>query len=165
MDPIYLAQITSLNTQKKMFVVVIFKQNLKVCFHFPFWWRHVLNILNHHPPSTVSLLWARDGEEVCKNKTLPSIQYSVSPGNMSQHWIIIACNIMEKHASYLLSWCVVFSVSFQGLLVCHSSFPVFANSKCDNAIFSGRFSKGVAEFEIEHPYFKVYKKQYAKRVV
>jgi len=31
--------------------------------------------------------------------------------------------------------------------------------------FSGRFSKGVAEFEIEHPYFKVYKKQYAKRVV
>jgi len=85
-----------------MFVVLIFKQNLKVCFHFPFWWRHVLNILNHHPPSTVSLLWARDGEEVCKNKTLPSIQYSVSPGNMSQHWIIIACNISSLEKTCLI---------------------------------------------------------------
>jgi len=53
------------NTEEnKMFVVVIFNQNLKICFQMAFLLRRLgLNIL-YHFPVTVSLLWTKDGEEV-----------------------------------------------------------------------------------------------------
>ncbi len=54
-------------------------------------WRLGQNILKHTPP-TVRFLWMRDREEECKNKTLPSIQYSVSAGNTSLHWNKVGCN-------------------------------------------------------------------------
>ncbi len=54
-------------------------------------WRLGQNILKHTPP-TVRFLWMRDREKECKNKTLPSIQYSVSAGNTLLRWNKVGSN-------------------------------------------------------------------------
>jgi len=50
------------------------------------------NPLRNSVPSLMMSVCYEDEEEVLSNKTLPSIQYSVSLGNSSQRWSIVSCN-------------------------------------------------------------------------
>ncbi len=48
-------------------------------------------MLNHAPP-TISLLRVRDGEEDCKNKTLPLFNILFRVGNMLLYWNKVGSN-------------------------------------------------------------------------
>lgn len=101
--------------KKKKFVFVIFKQKLKICFRTRMaflLWRCQFDCLGRISLNTPlqPLDWYEwETVEERKHKTMSSIQYSVTDGNMLLHWSKVSSN---------LRFTQTLNIAFTVLLLC-----------------------------------------------